>query len=57
MYIYMKAQFQIFQHKLIKYTDTWGTAFSDNLIKIRQTNKQTGKHVWVLEITVTAIVS
>ena len=28
MHIYMKAQFQIFQHKFIKYTDTWGTAFS-----------------------------
>ena len=28
MYIYMKAQFQIFPHKLIKYTDSWGTAFS-----------------------------
>ena len=39
----MKTQFQTFQHKLIKYTDTWGTAFSlGYLIKIRQTNKQTG---------------
>ena len=28
MYIYMKAQFQIFQHNFIKYTDTWGTAFN-----------------------------
>ena len=42
MYIYRKAQFQTFQHKLIKYTDTWGAAFSSGyLIKIRQTNKQT----------------
>ena len=28
MYIRMKAQFQIFHQNLIKYTDTWGTAFS-----------------------------
>ena len=42
MYIYMKAQFQTFQHKLIKYTDTWGAAFSlGYMIEIRQTNKQT----------------
>ena len=58
MNIYMKAQFQTFQYKLIKYTDTWGTAFSlGHLIKIRQTNKQTGMQLWVLEITVTATVS
>ena len=58
MYIYMEAQFQTFQQKLIKYTDTWGAAFSLNyLIKIRQTNKQTGKQSLVLEITVTSVVS
>ena len=58
MYIYMKTQFQTFQHKLIKYTDTWGAAFSlGYLIKTRQTNKQTGKQSLVLEITVTAAVS
>ena len=58
MYIYMIAQFQTFQHKFIKDTDTWGAAFSlGYLIKIRQTNKQTGKQSLVLEITVTAVVS
>ena len=36
---YMKAQFQMFLHKLIKFTNTWGTAFSLRyLIKIWQTN-------------------
>ena len=58
MYIYMKAQFQIFKHKSIKYTDNSGAAFSlGYLIEIRQTNKQTGKQSLVLEITVTALVS
>ena len=34
----MKEQFQIVQHKLIKYIDTWGTAF--NLGYLIKKNKQ-----------------
>ena len=46
MYIYMKAQFQTFRQKLIKYTDTWGAAFTlGYLIEVDKLSKQFWKAV------------